>query len=262
MIGNRCGHNPAALRACDVVRRGKGGHPQLLGVISAYLKRAAMKRGERTALTALDDLNPSGRRKRTEQYEVVLAVCGFLTAHWFQPDTRRCAMPNLQYLEVPDANHIANGISKSPEWAGKGELSLARVYAALGNLEQAGYIQKSKQIREQLPTGEWIARPRLIAFTKKFFLDLGGARLWRSVWAKGKRLIGELRDYLIESGQGDQAKKILAQYLNPGRLFSSRQAFAWNKANGRPPTPHLSIRLLFEMRRNKVDLPEPAISLA
>ncbi|HTR01315.1 MAG TPA: hypothetical protein VMH83_15050 [Candidatus Acidoferrum sp.] len=259
-IGNRCGHDRASLRAVDVVRRGKGGHPQLLGVISAYLAHG-VRNIEQRKLRALDKLNDSGRRKRSEQIEAVFAVCGFLVAHWFQPDTRRCAMTNGHFLEVPDAQYIASRISRTAEWQSRGELSLARVYAALQNLDDAGYIKKSKQMREQLPTGEWISRPRLIAFTKQFFLDLGGLRLWRSVWAKGKRLVQDLRSHLVERDD-DAPGETLAKYFNPGRLLSPRQAFAWRRKHGDPPPVHLEIQRARLMRAQGIDLPDIDAGLA
>lgn len=253
MAGNRCDHNPRALRLCDIVRRGKGGHPQLLGVISSYLVHAGRDRGK---LPALAKLNASGRRKRTERYETILAVCGFLTARWFQPDTRRCVMATEQFLEVPDVTYIAGEISRSAEWKGKARLSPARVYDAIGDLEAAGYVKRSRQAREPIEDGRWIARPKILAFTKQFFLDLGGKRLWQSVRVKGRRLVQDLRAHLaFKLGTVKAAAAALAHYLNPGRLLSPGQAREYTRRHGRPPSPHLEVQRAIHLQVDPSELP-------
>lgn len=239
-MGNRCDHDKDALRLCDVVRRGKGGAPQVLGVISAYLSQAAYSPAR---LRQWHKLNPSGRGRRSEAREAAIAVLQFLTAHWLQLDTRRCAMPGSDYLEAPDVRHIARRISESPAWAGKKALSVGRVWAAIGSLVKAGYLKRSKQIREQAGTGEWRAFPKITALTKYFFQELGGDSLWQSVKKAGAEKIRLMRASIaLQSDTGADVSLRLAQYLNPGKIFSPRQAHQHTK--GAPPDrPHLKFDL-------------------
>lgn len=235
-MGNRCDHNPGQLRLCDVVKRGKGGAPRVLGVISGYLNRAAFDSGK---LRSWHGLNPSGRRRRSETREVAIAVLQFLTANWLQLDTRRCAMPGTDFLEAPDVAHIARKISASRDWAGKAPLSVGRVWAALKDLQRAGYLVRSKQVREQKETGEWQAFPKITAFTKKFFLELGGPNLWKAVKKTGIEKIRKIRmRFALKSELAVEVNAKVAQYLNPGRIFSPRQALFW--LDGKPAKrPHL-----------------------
>ncbi len=239
-MGNRCDHDKDALRLCDVVRRGKGGAPQVLGVISAYLGQAAYSPGR---LQKWHQQNPSGRGRRSEAREATMAVLQFLTANWLQLDTRRCAMPGSAYIEAPDVRHIARRISESPAWAGKKPVSSGRVWAAIGSLVKAGYLKRSKQVREQAPTGEWRAFPKITALTKFFFQQLGGDSLWQSVKKAGAAKIRLMRASIaLRSDCASEVSLRLAQYLNPGRILSPRQAHQYNK--GAPPErPHLKFDL-------------------
>lgn len=238
-MGNRCDHDKDALRLCDIVKRGKGGAPQVLGVISGYLNRAAHGAGLRT----WHRMNPSGRGRRSEAREAAMAVLQFLTANWLQLDTRRCAMPGSDYLEAPDVKHIARRISESPAWIGKKPLSTGRVWDAIGSLTRAGYLKRSKQVREQAATGEWRAFPKITALTKHFFIELGGDNLWKSVKKAGAAKIQMMRARLVlASDTASDVNLRLAQYLNPGRILSPRQAHQHNK--GAPPDrPHLTFDL-------------------
>ena len=58
--GNRCGHDPASLRFCDKVKRGKGGAPQVIGIVSALVGKAALYRN---LLKSWQGLNESGKRR-------------------------------------------------------------------------------------------------------------------------------------------------------------------------------------------------------
>ena len=235
-MANRCDHDKHSLRLCDVVKRGRRGAPQVLGVISGYLNTAAYSRSR---LSTWHKLNPSGRGRRSEAREAAIAVLQFLTANWLQLDTRRCAMPGSDYLEAPDVRHIARKISESPAWAGKKPLSVGRVWAAIGSLTRAGYLKRSKQVREQSPTGEWRAFPKITALTKHFFIELGGENLWKSVKKAGSDKIRVMRVRIVlASDTLADVNLRLAQYLNPGRILSPRQAYQYNK--GAPPSrPHL-----------------------
>jgi len=239
-MGNRCDHDKDSLRLCDIVKRGKGGAPQVLGVISGYLNSAAFS-GSR--LQSWHNMNPSGRGRRSEAREAAIAVLQFLTANWLQLDTRRCAMPGSEYLEAPDVRHIARKISESPAWAGKAPLSVGRVWAAIGSLTKAGYLKRSKQVREQTETGEWRAFPKITALTKHFFIELGGQKLWKSVKQAGTERIARMRVRLVLSSDTLADVNLrLAKYLNPGKILSPRQAYKHNK--GAPPDrPHIKFDL-------------------
>lgn len=240
-MSNRCGHDRTRLRLCDVVKRGKGGAPQVLGIISGHLNDAATNPRR---LKAWHRLNPSGRGRRSEAREAMIATLQFLIANWFQLETRRCAMPGLDYLEVPDVKHMALKVSQSPQWKGTGRMSVGRVQTVLGDLIKAGYITRSNQIRQQRPTGEWVAFPKITTFTKKFFIELGFERLWRTVTRAGADKIKAICKRLDEVGfrQFWHIDRRLDHYLNPGPVYSPRQA--WVARRDRPPDlpvsrPHL-----------------------
>ncbi len=223
-MGNRCGHDPTRLRLCDTVKRGKGGAPQILGIISGHLNDAAKNRRR---LKSWHQQNASGRGRRSEAREAMISTLQFLVDNWLQLDTRRCAMPGLEYLQAPDIRHIALKISGSKDWKGTRRMSVGRVQAAVSGLVKAGYLARSKQIRKQQPTGEWMASPKITTFTKAFFIDLGGKRLWRTVRKFGADKIKSICKYLDDIGFRPfwHIDRRLAHYLNPGHVYSPRQAF-------------------------------------
>lgn len=242
-MGNRCGHDPTKLRRCDIVRRGKGGAPQILGIISGHLNDAVKNRSK---LKAWHNQNPSGRGRRSEAREAMVSVLQLLIANWFQLETRRCARPGLEYLEVPDIRHIALKISASKDWTGTRRMTVGRVQAIMSSLVEAGYITRSKQIRKQQATGEWIAAPKITTFTKQFFQDLGGKRLWRTVMKFGADKIKSICKYLddIQFRPFWHVDRRLAHYLNPGQVYSPRQAFMFRKE--RPPDLPMDLSTLPE----------------
>lgn len=241
-MSNRCGHNRSKFRLCDIVRRGKGGQPRVLGMISGFLNDAARKRSR---LTSWHFPDSHQRGRRSESREAGIAVLQFLTANWLQLETRRCAMPGTDYLECPDVHYLARAISRSPEWQGT-KLSKGRIYAALRSLCEAGYISRSKQKREQLANGSWIAGPKITTFTKKFFLELGGKNLWRAVLKTGKLKLDKIRQRLAKTlYPGEDPRRALGDYLAPRDVVSPKRARWLNSI--RPPDwsdhrPHLPRR--------------------
>lgn len=238
-MGNRCGHDRSKLRRCDIVRRGKGGQPRVLGIISGRLNEAATRC---TRLRTWHRHERSQRRRRSESREAGIAVVQFLIANWFQLETRRCAMPGTDFLECPDVKFMARAISRSPDWQGS-RLSVGRIYAALGSLVEAGYITRSKQKREQVAGGSWIASPKITSFTKKFFIELGGKRLWRAVLKSGQLKLAKIRHRLASTlTPGEDPRRALGDYLAPPDVVSPKRARWLNQI--RPPgwresRPHL-----------------------
>lgn len=233
-MGNRCGHDRRNLRLCDVVRRGRGGQPQILGIVSAYLNHASR---DRRKLRDWNTLNPSGRRRRTEQLEATLAVLQYLTANWLQVDTRRCVTLDVDHMTAPDVKHLARKISESPDWQCRTPLSAGRVSKALNDLVRAGYLARSKQVREQAPTGEWKAAPKITCFTKKLFMHLGGQRLWTAIRKKGQFRMNQVRLKMKKHFPSWQdVNQALKEKLNPGRICSPREA--WRTRQARPPDPN------------------------
>lgn len=247
---NRCDHNKKKFKLCDVVKRGKGGQPQVLGIISAKLSEVAK---HRVGLKAWNyHRNPLGnvyRGRRSESREAGIAVLQFLTANWLQLETRRCAMPGTEYLECPDVEYLSRVISRSPEWRGS-RLSPGRIHAALNSLAEAGYICRSKQKRERLANGLWISSPKIISFTKKFFLELGGKRLWKLVLDTGKVKMDKIKQRLAKTLlPGENLGRYLASYMAPGDVVSPKQA-RWLRRI-RPPganqqRPHLPLQTQFQ----------------
>ena len=176
--GNRCGHDPNQLRFCDVVKRGKGGAPQVLGIVSGLLGKAARFR---SSLKSWQTMNESGKRRRSEKREAMAAVIQYLIATDFDLSTRRCARRVGDNWVAPDADLIAKGISKTRAWAGKKRLSRARVWSILREFAKCGYITLGKQYKSQDGNGSWVSSPKVITFTQKFFKELGGRRLWQQV---------------------------------------------------------------------------------
>ncbi|PCJ22522.1 MAG: hypothetical protein COA96_14125 [SAR86 cluster bacterium] len=231
-MGNRCGHDRTKLRLCDIVKRGKGGAPPILGIVSGYLNDAAKSRKR---LKSWHQLNASGRGRRSEAREAMATVLQFLISEWFQLETRRCARPGFEYLEVPDVRHIALKISLSKDWKGTRRMTVGRVQAVIHDLVELGYITRSKQIRKQQPTGEWIAAPKITTFTKKFFLELDGRRLWNTIKKYGERKIRNIEKYLDDVNFRPfwPTARRLAHYLNPGHVYSPRQAYHFKQE--KPP---------------------------
>lgn len=217
--GNRCGHDPANFRHCDVVKRGRGGQAPLLGVISAYVGQAAHSK-ER--MKAWHRLNKTGRGRRSEIREAMAAVIQFLFAKEYQLDTRRCAKREKGYFKAPDADLIARQISQSKEWEGRPPLSVARVRAVLADFQKVGYIELSHQQRRQKATGEWQSAPKVIQFTKLFFLELGGRKLWSRVARTAKERADQVFEGFRRANEAT-AKAAMKAHYTLSRIFSPRQ---------------------------------------
>lgn len=219
MSGNRCGHNPLALRTCDIVKRGRKGAPQVLQIASAYVGKAAK---QKQRLKAWQNLNGSGRGRRSEIREAMAATVQYLLAKDFNLESRRCARRSNcgSHIIAPDAQLIATQVSKS--WKGTGRISEARVRAVIGDFVKCGYITLSKQHRTKRDTGEWQASSKVITFTKAFFLDLGGKKLWRKILKESS----ERADKILEKfsrEMGNPAEK-MANYFSINFICTPRQS--------------------------------------
>lgn len=215
-MGNRCGHNRSSLRLCDVVKRGKGGQAPILGIISAYVGRSALLKG---GLKSWHTQNKTGRQRRSEAREAMASVVQFLFAKEFQIDSRRCAKSKGAYHQAVDMELVAKQISISGNWSRDAGLSEARVRSVVRDFQKCGYIKLSKQQKRQLDTGEWISSPKVITFTKEFFLELGGKKLWRKLMKLSKE-----RAALIAAKLACAGSKTIKQYYELGFVVSPRQA--------------------------------------
>ncbi|NIB44716.1 hypothetical protein HBA55_34370 [Pseudomaricurvus alkylphenolicus] len=231
ITGNRCGHNPASLRLCDVAKRGRGGQAPVISTISSYLGQAAKFRNR---LKTWQNMNGNGRGRRSEIREAMAAVMQFLIAKEFQLDSRRCAKKKDGYHQAIDAELIAIQISRSASWKGRPPMSVGRVRAVITEFKQCGYIELSHQQKRQLPNGLWQSSPKVIQFTKRFFLELGGRKLWRSIAKIGMDRAEKLLDRYRRLDE-ETASAMMAGYFKLTRIFSPRQAA--NRPPDRQPVP-------------------------
>lgn len=229
-LGNRCGHNPAALRTCDVVKRGRGGQHQVLGIVSAYLGQAAKQ--QKARLKTWHNMNESGRSRRSEIREAMASVTQFLFAKEYQLDSRRCAKREGKIIKCVDIELVAKQISQSKKWNQGEQLSEARARSVIRDFKRCGYITLSKQQRTQRQTGEWQASPKVITFTKLFFLELGGKKLWRKIQKVSTERVNIFKSHLSDDVK-EQAIK-LAEYFKLNCVLSPRQI------TSRPPDTLMS----------------------
>lgn len=194
--GNRCGHNKTSPRFCNLAKRGKGGHPTAIGIVSSLIEKSYF---DRSILASWQGKNPSGRGRRSEARESMISLIQFLFAQWFQLETRRCAAPSGFFLQVPNVKHISNKISeKSPHWK-RSKLSRGRIHTIFGEFERCGYI-RSKQVNQRMPNGDWMPSPSIRTFTKKFFVELGGDKLWQSIRKDGKEKLEKMKQVVTMGG--------------------------------------------------------------
>ncbi|PCJ11959.1 MAG: hypothetical protein COB04_18455 [Gammaproteobacteria bacterium] len=224
-MGNRCDHDRKNLRLCDLAKRGKGGQHPIIGIVSGYVSQAATRRNR---LTAWQRLNKTGRKRRSEAREAMAAVVQFLFAKEYQLDSRRCAKREGGYHKAVDADLIARQISQTKAWAGKAKMSEARVRAVIGDLVRCGYVTLSKQTKRQLPTGEWQSSPKVIQFTKAFFVDLGGKKLWKRVLKTAQERSVAIGDKYRAIDPSTAAQR-LNDYFRLSQVFSPRQAARMRK---------------------------------
>lgn len=203
--GNRCGHDPQHPRFCDIVTRGAQGQPGVLGLVSALLQKTY---SEKRVLRTWQNMNESGRKRRTEAVEAMVTVIQFMVAKWFQLETRRCAAPGFEFLTVPDVSHIRNQINETRDWQ-NGYLSEDRITTVFSEFAKCGYIT-SHQLRKKKADGRWQATPALRTFTKKFFLELGGENLWGKIRKAGQKKVQRMKDVAAKLGLK------LNEMLSPG----------------------------------------------
>lgn len=218
--GNRCGHNPSQPRFCDNSRRGRGGHPPVITQMCAQLQQLY---SNRSILSTWQNLNPSGRRRRSEIREAAITVGQFLLTQWFQLETNRCVFSGDLFLEVPTVEHLKNKISQSEHWQDS-TISIGRINAVLSEWTAAGYIT-SKQRREKLKSGEWKCYPAIRTFTKKFFLELGGKKLWKKIKQAATKKLKKIQSCV------DMLGITLKEYLNPGEILTPQQARQRRESN-------------------------------
>lgn len=223
------------VRLTNPVRRGKKGHPQPIQIACARVcDWVSGKRG----LTALDKLNSSGRAKRLERREAIAAVVSVLLAKAFDLGTQRCAEKTTDGFTIcPTAKTIRNWINRDKRWDDSNKITLVEVFNALIDLEESGYITRSKQYRRRDRQGEFVAAPKMITFTKRFFLEIGGASdwLWRRVrgQARGRLQFKARREPSNDVIQLFKATEIISRYQ-----YKSRVALGFDGySNTQPPDP-------------------------
>lgn len=197
--GNRCGHNARAPRLCtDLVRRGPGGHPPVIGQILARLEQAY---DDPALLPSWQRPRDCTRRRRSEAREAGLALLSYLCVKWFQLESGYCAGPVKGALVAPDIRYLARAISRDASaWASGGaRLSPARVQAAFTAFQRAGYL-RSHQSRSRRPDGAWEAAPALRQLTPRFFRELGGDRLWHRVQSAARKKQARIERALQATG--------------------------------------------------------------
>ncbi len=217
--GNRCGHDPKAMRFCDsAIKRGRSSktykpHHQLIQVMASYVREAGLYG---TRLKTWGFMNRSGCRRNSARREAMVAVIQYLLGKDFQLETRRCGRREGDYIVAPYAKLIARGISKSDEWQGTHEISPWRVRHVIQDFEACGYITRTKQQRRKKESGRWLPGPRMITFTKRFFLELGGKALLGRVMAAGKEKSEQIKEQFAGSvehvSRYFMADKVIAPY--------------------------------------------------
>ncbi len=161
-------------------------------------------------------MNPSGRRRTEVRQDAGPTVAQFMVLAWMDVGTRRCATPQGGFLECPDAQHIANRINQSPAWRSR-PISLGRVKAMLQEFTRCGYLT-GKQLKHRDEHGNWRSAPALRTFTRQFFLELGGPRLWEQLRTEGKQKIKRWRAAALQAGV------TLKDFLNPGEILKPAAA--------------------------------------
>lgn len=216
--GNRCGHDPKNLRhGRRFVRHGKGGMPQVLGVISARIKKAVYTKSMLTSWHAM-----CRRQRRSEIREAMESVLQYLVGEWFQLDSRACGKLKGDTMKVPDAEFIALEISRGESWKGRPPMSVWRVRAIIKQFEACGYFKLTKQRKFQHETGEWESGPKLITFTKKFFMELGGEALWKQVHKASLERVTALMTQFKDQGFTN-IRRALARAFRPLYIRTPRQ---------------------------------------
>lgn len=185
------------------------------------------------------------RRRRSETREMLPAVLITLFEHYFDLQTRRCAIPGVLvrngFLVCPSINNIRKMILAQP-WFRGAKVSRDRVKSILHDLENCGYVSISKQQHEQLDDGTWRFSPRLVTFKKKFFLELGGEKLWSKLLKAGSTKIEQtykrIRRRIPWLFKGLIAPRdAVNHYLNPSTMYSPAQLHYLFRGLGLDPPP-------------------------
>ncbi len=180
----------------------------------------------RVILKTWQDMNRSGRKRRTESIEAMVSVTQFMIGKWFQLETRRCAAPGFDFLTVPDVAHIRNKINETSHWA-SGYISEDRINTVFSEFKQCGYIT-SKQVHAKKADGTWKATPAIRTFTKKFFIELGGDSLWKKIRKAGQDKVLKLKAF------ADQVGMKLNELLSPGWIIPPYIARKLQKNRAKP----------------------------
>lgn len=201
---------PSKYKLCltNPVRRGANGQPSVIGITCAYINQWA--KGSRR-LKSLDYRGRFKRNMRTERCEAIAAVVNDLVAKELNLESRRCARKNGLYTVVPQASLIAHRISQDSHWK-REPMTISRVYRALVTLEEAGYITRTKQYRRHKSNGDWLPTPKMITFTKRFFLELGGKKLFKSIQGHARSAMAMLEKSGVDIMQHFSAHEIIARY--------------------------------------------------
>ncbi len=224
-----CGHLPPALRDC--------------------LSQIARIPDDTRILPDWQNRYAPARRRRSEIREICSIALWVYFSRWVALETRMTGTPGnhlgVDFREVPTVKQIAQQATRA--FPGKA-ISEVRVRRLLWELEDLGYISSHGQIREQ-KQGTWVAKPQVLSFTKQFFVQLGGNKLWKRVLKAGstklrqitRRLLHHAPDLFRKHSSAEMTSRRIQHYIAAGRPVSTRELY---RINGHDP-PEEWRRLLF-----------------
>ena len=246
--GNRCGHDPRQLRG-PVPGETHLAHGHLPAALRETLDRIAMIPRDNRILKSWHRHNGPRRGRRSEIREICSVALWTYFANWVALETRMVGVPGQNLgepiREVPTVKQIASQATRA--FPGK-KFSETRIRRLLWELEDHGYIKSHKQVRIQLE-GTWVAKPKVFSFTKRFFVDLGGAKLWKHVRTAGqakwrqieRRLLQTAPDIVPRHATSHQIDLAFVRYISTGMPYSTRELYRLH--NNDPP--EIWRRLLF-----------------
>ena len=185
------------------------------------------------------------RRRRSEFVEAASMTCWTYLALWFCLETRMTGNPGHlwgnDFREVPTVDQIAKLATRM--FPGK-RINPDRIRRVLYEFADLGYITLHNQVREFV-RGTWIAKPKVISWNKKFFLELGGKQLWKAIRLAGEAKMTQIRRRLVRHmpslfPNAPTAKAIedrIIDYILPNTYFSSRELHRFAHAAGVDPPP-------------------------
>ena len=200
-MSNRCNHDRRNLRTCDIAKRGKGGQPVIIGLINALVTKS-MK--SRKGLDSWHGMNGNGCGRRSEMREAAASTLQYLFAKDYHLETGRCSRFASGVHVAPHAEFIAADISRN--WGDR--MSVWRVRSVIRDFVACGYVKLSHQQRNRSASGQWRASPKVIHFTKKFFIELGGKGLWRKLKANASAKTKKALWWLTQQLGGDEGAAI------------------------------------------------------